>query len=366
MEKNKIFLSHRHSDTQSDCHRIRETLEEEFGEDAVFLDIENLEPGIRFADAIDKALTESKVVLVAIGPDWFGDADENGVARLFQKNDWVRREVGAALARSDTRVIPLLLKGATRPTADKLPDDLVDLADLQTFEISITRWKYDLGVLVEALAKLIPRKKKPINPTPPRPTPVSKPQKSWWAKNYLWVLGVFVVLMIVVISSEDFQNGYQEGLNGSNTIYDDPIDNSGAQVDNELSQAEITQLREDSPAGNEISENFQLENEQVTPPAAQAGFDYSGKWWLWEDGIRSGFILINQNGSYFTFEYYYLNEKVGQGTGEYDGTYLYSTLFVINDQSLYSFSFGSNTGGESWVGQTQAIGVISAAELRKD
>src|SRR5690606_11426900 len=129
------FLSHRHSDTQSDCHRIRETLEEEFGKDAVFLDIENLEPGIRFADAIDKALTESKVVLVAIGPDWFGDPDEHGVTRLFHEKDWVRREVSAALSRPDTRVIPLLLKGAARPTADQLPDELKDLADLQTFEI---------------------------------------------------------------------------------------------------------------------------------------------------------------------------------------------------------------------------------------
>ena len=165
MEKNKIFLSHRHSDTQSDCHRIRETLEEEFGEDAVFLDIENLEPGIRFADAIDKALKESKVVLVAIGPDWFGDPDEDGITRLFKEKDWVRREVSAALAKPDTRVIPLLLKGATRPTADQLPAELKELADLQTFEISITRWKYDLGVLVEALAKLIPRKKKTVNLT---------------------------------------------------------------------------------------------------------------------------------------------------------------------------------------------------------
>jgi hypothetical protein len=221
MEKSKIFLSHRHSDTQSDCHRIRETLEQEFGEDAVFLDIENLEPGIRFADAIDKALKESKVVLVAIGPDWFGDPDENGVTRLFQEKDWVRREVSAALTKPDTRVIPLLLKGASRPTADQLPDELKELADLQTFEISITRWKYDLGVLVEALAKLIPRKKKPAGPFPYNPTPIPRPKKSWWGRNYLWVLGIFVVLMIVMISSEEFQDGYQDGLNGSETVYDD-------------------------------------------------------------------------------------------------------------------------------------------------
>lgn len=31
----------------------------------------------------------------------------------------------------------------------------------------------------------------------------------------------FVVLMIIMISSEEFQQGYQDGLNGSNTVYDD-------------------------------------------------------------------------------------------------------------------------------------------------
>lgn len=356
MEKNKIFLSHRHSDTQSDCHRIRETLEEEFGADAVFLDIENLEPGIRFADAIDKALKASKVVLVAIGPDWFGDPDENGITRLFQEKDWVRREVSAALSRPDTRVIPLLLKGATRPTKEQLPDELKDLADLQTFEISITRWKYDLGVLVEALAKLIPRIKKPEPEPAPRPRPISKPQKSWWGRNYIWVLLVFVVIIIIsLIPDED-------------TYYDpEPIDNSEELIDDQLSQAEANRLREDNPTGNEIYENLDFDDTEDTSVATDAVFDYSGKWWIWQDGVRMGYILINQNGYYFTFDYYYFDQKTGEGTGEFDGTYIYSTQFrMYGDPNNYGFSFGSNDGGVSWFGQTFNNGSPANAELRKD
>jgi hypothetical protein len=356
MEKNKIFLSHRHSDTQSDCHRIREKLEEEFGEDAVFLDIENLEPGIRFADAIDKALKASKVVLVAIGPDWFGDPDENGVTKLFQEKDWVRREVGAALSRPDTRVIPLLLKGATRPTKDQLPDELKDLADLQTFEISITRWKYDLGVLVEALAKLITKIKKAEPQPTPRLRPVPKPQKSWWGRNYIWVLLVFVVLIIIgLIPDED---AYYEP---------DPIDNSEKQVDDQLSQADINQLREEKPAGNEIYESLTLQDGDDTTAATDAVFDYSGKWWIWQDGVRMGYILIKQNGYYFSFDYYYFDQKTGEGTGEFDGTYLYTTLFrMYGDANNYGFSFGSNDGGISWFGQTFNNGSPANAELRKN
>ncbi|SFB46177.1 toll/interleukin-1 receptor domain-containing protein [Algoriphagus aquimarinus] len=354
MEKNKIFLSHRHSDTQSDCHRIRETLEEEFGEDAVFLDIENLEPGIRFADAIDKALKESKVVLVAIGPDWFGDPDEDGITRLFKEKDWVRREVSAALAKPDTRVIPLLLKGATRPTADQLPAELKELADLQTFEISITRWKYDLGVLVEALAKLIPRKKKPVNPNPYRPNPVAKP-KSWWAKNYIWVLLVLIVIIIISLIPDE------------ETYYDENYDDGGVQVENELSQADINQLREENPTGNEIFESLQLNDEDAPPPVEQAVFDYSGKWWVWQDGVRMGYILIKQNGYFFTFDYYYFDQKTGEGTGEFDGTYLYTTQFrMYGDSNNYGFSFGSNDGGVNWFGQTFNNGSPANAELRKN
>lgn len=359
MEKNKIFLSHRHSDTQSDCHRIRETLEEEFGKDAVFLDIENLEPGIRFADAIDKALKESKVVLVAIGPDWFGDPDENGITRLFQPKDWVHREVSAALARPDIRVIPLLLKGASRPNAEQLPEDLQELANLQTFEISITRWKYDLGVLVEALAKLIPRKMKPG----PEPTfhskslSVPKAQKSWWGRNYLWVLGIFVVLMIIMISSEDFQKGYQAGLNGTDPVTENE-DNS---------QKDLNTLQEEDPAGNEIFESLKLKDNASSPSVGEAAFDYSGKWWIWQDGARMGYLHINQDDYLFTFDYYYFDQKIGEGTGEFDGTYLYSTKFrMYNEPNEYGFIFGSYDGGISWVGETSNNGSPANAELRKN
>ncbi|RAI88292.1 toll/interleukin-1 receptor domain-containing protein [Algoriphagus yeomjeoni] len=340
MEKNKIFLSHRHSDTQSDCHRIRETLEQEFGEDAVFLDIENLEPGIRFADAIDKALKESKVVLVAIGPDWFGDPDENGVTRLFQEKDWVHREVSAALSRPDTRVIPLLLKGASRPTADQLPEDLKELADLQTFEISITRWKYDLGVLVEALAKLIPRKKKPDpEPTPrPRPMPLPKPQKSWWGRNYLWVLGVFVVLMILMISSEEFQEGFQAGLNGTEM----GIENEG------FSDDEINKLREENPTGNEIYDQLSGSNSEANELDIQ---DISGYWLLSDNQGNTSTLVFNQDNNDFEFvEYNVFNVAIGQGSGSIDENQLsadyYNSLVQING----NLKLSSTSNGQSWSG----------------
>lgn len=141
----------------------------------------------------------------------------------------------------------------------------------------------------------------------------------------------------------------------------------GGQVENELSQADINQLREENPTGNEIFESLQLEDENTANTPAEAVFDYSGKWWIWQDGVRMGYILIKQNGYFFTFDYYYFDQKTGEGTGEFDGTYLYTTQFrMYGDPNNYGFSFGSNDGGVNWFGQTFNNGSPANAELRKN
>ncbi|MEB2777621.1 toll/interleukin-1 receptor domain-containing protein [Algoriphagus sp. D3-2-R+10] len=349
MEKNKIFLSHRHSDTQSDCHRIRETLEEEFGEDAVFLDIENLEPGIRFADAIDKALTESKVVLVAIGPDWFGDPDENGITRLFQAKDWVRREVSAALARPDTRVIPLLLKGATRPTADQLPEELQELADLQTFEISITRWKYDLGVLVEALAKLIPRKKKPVGPIPFNPNRAPKP-KSWWAKNYLWVLGVFVLL--IIIGSWPEGDYYQADVTGGSST-------------EKIAIEEFEKLKDSNSERNETYDNLPLSNSESNEAFAE---DISGYWLLSDNQGNTSTLVFNQYNDDIQFiEYNVFNVAIGEGTGSINQNQLSADYYNSLVQIYGKLKLSTSTNGQSWSGTISfpTLGTSSPVALKR-
>ena len=122
------------------------------------------------------------------------------------------------------------------------------------------------------------------------------------------MLGIFVVLLILMISSEDFQEGYQEGLNGTKTV----VNNK------DLSQqVDINTLREENPSGNEIYESLELDNDRTIPPAEVADFNYSGKWWVWQDGVRMGYLQIKQDGYFFTFDYYYFEQKTGEGTGEY-------------------------------------------------
>ncbi|MEP0711423.1 toll/interleukin-1 receptor domain-containing protein [Algoriphagus sp.] len=351
MQKNKIFISYRQSDTQSEASRLKENLEDIFGADRVFFDIETLEPGLNFAKAIEKTLFQSAVVLVLIGESWIDVKDADGNLRLFQEDDWVRKEVAMALAMEDTRVIPVLVKDAKKLSASQLPDNIKSLADYQWAELTIPRWRSDVQRLAKSLEKIIPPQKKEsekrafIPPKPPK-------TKSWWAKNYLWILGIFVALLIL-------------GLWPTDENYDDYQDQEP--TNQELTAEDINTLREDNPNGTEIYDNLELTDEPIADQPAQAGFDYSGKWWLWENGVRMGYILIKQNGAHFSFDYYYFDQKVGEGTGEYDGTYLYSTLFSIYEAgSNYGFSFGSNDGGKSWFGQTFSDNLPANAELKRN
>jgi hypothetical protein len=151
----KIFISHRHSDTQSDCRSLKTELSGVFGEENIFFDIESLMLGTRFGKVIEKTLAVSKIILVAIGPEWAGPKLQNGLPRLFDENDWVRKEVSKALNQSNTWVIPILMKNASLPKADDLPDDLKSLLEIHSFEISNTRWVYDVSRLISHLEKLI-------------------------------------------------------------------------------------------------------------------------------------------------------------------------------------------------------------------
>jgi hypothetical protein len=98
MGKNKFFISYCQSDTQSEASRLKENLEDIFGSENVFFDIETLEPGLNFAEAIEKTIRQSAVVLVLIGDSWTKVKDDQGNLRLFKEDDWVRKEVAMALS----------------------------------------------------------------------------------------------------------------------------------------------------------------------------------------------------------------------------------------------------------------------------
>jgi hypothetical protein len=115
-----IFISYRRDESAAYAGRIADSFVEHFGEDNVFRDIDAIEPGLDFVEAIERAISSSDVLIAVIGRSWLTATDSTGRERLQDSHDYVRMEIAAALQR-DIRVIPVLVQGASMPSADELP-----------------------------------------------------------------------------------------------------------------------------------------------------------------------------------------------------------------------------------------------------
>jgi hypothetical protein len=149
-----IFVSYRRQDTQSATGRLCDKLQRHFDAAQVFHDIESIEPGADFAATIAAKVSASAVVLVMIGPRWLEAIGSDGRPRLDDPGDYVRLEVATALRRQ-IPVIPVLVEGATMPSASALPDVIRALAQHQAHEITEQRWQYDSDRLVDELEKYV-------------------------------------------------------------------------------------------------------------------------------------------------------------------------------------------------------------------
>lgn len=150
----RIFISYRREDSAGWTGRLADRLKERFGPESIFMDIDQIEPGVDFTEALRKAVGSCDVLLAVIGPRWATVTDKTGAPRLRDPSDWIRVEIAAALTRK-IRVIPVLVGGAAMPGTDVLPDDLDGLAQRQAHELSDKRWTYDVERLMQALAPVI-------------------------------------------------------------------------------------------------------------------------------------------------------------------------------------------------------------------
>ena len=148
----KIFVSYRRSDSQGWAGRLGDDLVRAFGDVARFFDIESIEPGDDFVEAIERALADCEVVIALIGPTWLSATLPDGKRRLDDPGDFVRLEIETALARK-VRVIPVLFGGAVMPQAASLPQSISALARRQGFELSDARWAFDCGRLEEVIER---------------------------------------------------------------------------------------------------------------------------------------------------------------------------------------------------------------------
>lgn len=194
-----IFLSYRRDDSGGHAGRLADDLKQAFAGDQVWRDIEAIEAGADFVDAIGKAVSSCSVLLAMIGPRWLEAKNSAGNRRLDDPSDFVRLEISAALERG-VRVIPVLVGGAAMPAEPALPEVLRPLARRQAHELTDKRWDYDVGQLFGALEKLpgLSRRQTASPPVAPASPPASSPHHMpGWAKGLIGVIAAIAVLAII-------------------------------------------------------------------------------------------------------------------------------------------------------------------------
>ena len=148
-----IFISYRRADSGGETGRLVDLMLQHFNADQIFMDVENLEPGMDFTEALVKNLKKCHVMLVMIGRHWLGEKNEAGLNRMQLEDDWVRREIETALKRN-IRVIPVLVDDGVLPNKSSIPESMHPLLNRQTHTIYHATFRDDAERLIEVLKRI--------------------------------------------------------------------------------------------------------------------------------------------------------------------------------------------------------------------
>jgi hypothetical protein len=145
-----VFLSYRRRASDPATLLYRD-LAHRFGRRHVFKDAESIVGGTDYVVALQRALANCDVFVTMIDRYWA--VDEAGRNRLAHPQDWVRREVEAAIERR-MPFIPALLEGAPRPDTSVLPPSMLLVDRLQAVPLRQGTWKQDMATLSSLIEKV--------------------------------------------------------------------------------------------------------------------------------------------------------------------------------------------------------------------
>ncbi len=139
---NKIFISYVRADSEADTGRLSDTLRRELPDVVLFLDARDLELGTNWKRVVERAIQDSVVVLLIMGPDW----------RL---SDAIKLELTLAF-RSNVSVVPILFRNADISALTReIPTQIQELKDRHALRIDHAAWESDTAPLVELLRKIV-------------------------------------------------------------------------------------------------------------------------------------------------------------------------------------------------------------------
>ena len=133
----KVIISYRRSDSDVFAGRVRDRIAGSFGENSVFIDVDNIPFGTDFRDHIQKALAKADAVLVVVGPKWLG-ISKGGQSRITNDTDPVRIEVETALSKG-IPTIPILVGKTDMPRPEQLPESIRSFAFINAAPVDTGR-----------------------------------------------------------------------------------------------------------------------------------------------------------------------------------------------------------------------------------
>ncbi len=195
----KIFISYRREDSQYQADRLHAVLTGHVADPKqdIFIDIDNIPPGVNFVQHLDSKVGQCDALLAIIGSGWLNAKNpETGARRLDDPKDFVRIEIAAAL-KMGIPVVPVLLDGVAVPAARDLPEDLQELSvrngvDLRriSFESDAERLIHGLGLMTAPPKAIVadPR----VAPTQPAPSRRRNPVPIDIAVGFILAVGASV------------------------------------------------------------------------------------------------------------------------------------------------------------------------------
>jgi TIR domain len=197
----RIALSYRRADSAAMAGRIFDRLTAHYGENSVFMDIEEIPFGVDFRAHIQQMLAGTDVLVTLIGPNWLG-VGTDGAMRMRKKTDPVRMEIEAAV-RQGIPIIPLLIDGAKMPDSAVLPEAFGNFAFLNAADVSSGRdFRPHVERLIGAIDRMLAteRAKEPHSPAATSQVHVSverAPVHTRWRTELLtFFLGPLVLLLV--------------------------------------------------------------------------------------------------------------------------------------------------------------------------
>jgi hypothetical protein len=116
----QIFISYRRDDASHPAGRLYDHLAQKFPKSRIFMDIDDLDPGEDFVEALKKSVGSCDILIAIIGRHWVDACDADRNCRLHNPGDFVRLEISTALKRG-ILVMPVLVDGAVMPGSTSFP-----------------------------------------------------------------------------------------------------------------------------------------------------------------------------------------------------------------------------------------------------